>query len=279
MNICLITDNSGAKPVPTCVKSIMINNPNAHIYIICENKEYIHNLLKNSIKKIENITLIEPSAEIIEEVILFTKSQDNFSPDRKYLNSIWNFIRFYIEKILPEYVKKCIYIDTDTIVNRDISEVYNSVPDNYEIAACYKKNLPIKNWYYDIELHRMFLTKHKSLCLFNAGVYILNLELIKKTFNVKELLELKQKYSKQMMGGTQVLCNLAYKSYYSIDEKMNSTGFGWMCRFDINSDIYKNAYIYHYTGGLKPWLKNGLNKNQMNYLKHDLWLKYNMMDI
>lgn len=279
MNFCLITDNNGATPVPACVKSIIRNNPNSTIYIICENKEYLNELLKNNIKNIQCINLIEPSAEIIEEVILFTKSQDNYSEHRKYLNSIWNFMRFYIEKILPENVSKCIYIDTDTIVNRNISDIYNSVPDNYEIAACYKNDLPIKKWYSNKELHRMFLTKHRSLFLFNAGVYILNLELIRKTFNVKELLEIKQKYSKNMLGGTQALCNLAYKSYYSIDEAMNSTGFGWMCRFNINSDIYNNAYIYHYTGRLKPWLKNNISQKMFMYLKHDLWEKYNTLKL
>lgn len=85
--------------------------------------------------------------------------------------SLTSYARLYLGVILPEDVEKVLYLDCDTIVCSDISELYNMSLDNNYIAGVM-----------DIDTNT---SKHMTLLdtkeyYFNAGVLLINLSLWRK---------------------------------------------------------------------------------------------------
>ncbi len=44
--------------------------------------------------------------------------------ERKDLKSIFNYARFYLDKLLPEFVDAAMYIDCDTLFTVDIAIIF-----------------------------------------------------------------------------------------------------------------------------------------------------------
>ena len=196
INIVISGDKDSYIPICALINSIILNSKSIkklRIYIVCEtaielneliNKNCYVNRLSTEIRQNtstnSNIKLIEPPSDIVQEII---DKQSFVSQDINYINktkdyskptSIYNFIRFYFPKLLPNYVNKVIYLDTDMIVKGDIEELFNLFEDKYELSGTFSKFpyiLDKKNWvkpYYSSCLSRNNL--------FNAGMYVTYLD-------------------------------------------------------------------------------------------------------
>jgi lipopolysaccharide biosynthesis glycosyltransferase len=92
-----------------------------------------------------------------------------------------SYYRLLIPSLLPNY-KKCIYLDTDIIVSRDLMELFNTDLEGFYIAGV--KDMPAAmneaEYLLSINLHNV---DH----YINSGVLVMNLDLMRKD-NVQEKL-------------------------------------------------------------------------------------------
>lgn len=132
MNILYIFDDNYADISGVSIYSLFDNNKDIDVielYIVDGG------ISENNKKKLENV------AHRFKRSIKFIPFSD---PDEKFGIKLdvanWcktNYIRLYLEEILPESVEKVLYIDSDTLILGGLKELYNIDMGNKPIAAAY----------------------------------------------------------------------------------------------------------------------------------------------
>ena len=92
--------------------------------------------------------------------------QTLFPPDGPNMTSFFTYmamIRAALHKVLPSYVEKVLCLDVDTIVRKDISELWDIDLDGYYLAAALE---PARS-------------KHEKIDYINAGIVMYNLDALR----------------------------------------------------------------------------------------------------
>ncbi|MBQ7579561.1 MAG: hypothetical protein IJT25_03435 [Clostridia bacterium] len=195
--------------------------------ISMEQIEYLQNMLKETNKE-STITLINTKELFTQKLGQSKNLKTHFTP--------YTMLRLLIDDIdgLPD---KLLYLDTDTICNNNIEELFNIDISNYELA-CVKD---VYNW----ASPSRWLTKN----YFNAGVLLINLNKCKET----KLFE-KARYlvnHKKMLYVDQDALNKSVKYKLMLPVKFNS-----------KDKYYKEIVIHHFCNvrqngnffkRIKPW--------------------------
>ena len=198
-------------------------------------------------------------------------------------NKIFNIIRFYFPRLLPKYVNKVIYLDTDMIVKGDIKELYDGLPNDRELGAVFSRTpykLSTRRWIVNKQLRRGMRN-----VMFNGGMYVTHLNAWRdKNYTDKcmSLLQLNTKAICVYLGQTQPIMNLVFKDAFPFDQKWNQTGIGesrkiWIERTTEGEETLKDsifkARILHWTGMGKPW-KYKRNSTEFKTFSCNIWTKY-----
>lgn len=242
--LCLMSDKNYVMPTTVMLKSLYLNkNQNTiyDIYIIADNMDD------------ETISVFEK------------QSKDNFSVkviniDNPYKNfenknpnmSCTTFLKFEIPTLLEQY-DKVLYLDTDTIVLKDLSELYNTdLKDTYSGV--------VRDFYL------MKNKDHIALGLknyFNAGVMLFNSKKIREDFPIDIFGKTYVENSDKLLHHDQDVFNILFNDNITILPPK----YNWMVsnKYFFKNEItkfhnisksdmkVKNLSIIHYTTGLKPW--------------------------
>ena len=241
------------------MKSIMISQNNdtfINFYILVSN-----------LTRAQKIVIIRISREHKNCKIKFFDMGNQFK-EFNLANNIWstaNFYRLRLTDLLKD-VKKIIYLDTDTLVYKDLSKIYNyNIEGKYFIGMLEHKS---KNF---------FINNNVSFNNYiNTGVMLCNLDELRKGNISNKLIDYIKKYNndfkcpvndptnlfthlkngyfspKDVVIG---FCNIksAY-NYYNYNKKINKK---------LVVEAYKNPYIYHYIINVKPWRGIHFKNNYM----------------
>lgn len=121
--------------------------------------DYLEKMIQE--KNIESrITLVDLKKEFIDNLSHSINIKNHFTP--------YAMLRVLADKI-DKFPDKIIYLDTDTIVNNDLGELFNIDITEYEVAC-------VKDLYNWASPSRWSVKKY-----FNSGVLLLNMKLIKET--------------------------------------------------------------------------------------------------
>lgn len=171
--------------------------------------------------------------------------------------TVETFYRLFTSQILSEY-KRIIYLDSDMLILRDISRLFNTEMNGHPIAAVH-------------DVVCSHLSNHaKKLGLdirnmFNAGVLLIDTEAYEcQNIRQKGLEALEEDYrnkARKFIYVDQDVLNItAYNNVEFLDERWN---FQWefLWRLDSIYDGYREKYertskepwIIHYAGDRKPW--------------------------
>ncbi len=277
INIVISGDNKISFSIVVLIKSIILNCKNyqkLQFWLVTEEsnniKEIYDLLLKNINYKDEiKLNFIFPNKDLIDEV-KNRMSMHVLNIENKPF-SVFNFIRFKFDKLLPETVNKCIYLDNDMIVKSDIEDLFNSLDNKHDLAAVY----PVKpykltktKWLFSDILKKNY-SKDK---LWNAGMYVFYLKCWKEKNYGDLSFQLMDINSKERIyeGGTQAVMNIVCEKVKSLDCLWNLTGLSENNNWDNEFDqLVKKAKLLHYTGHKKPWLDYQIKSD---YLKE--WYIY-----
>ena len=177
--------------------------------------------------------------------------------DSKNLNNFYTpycLLRLFSDLIdLPS---KILYLDTDTMVNKDISSLFNIDITNYEFAGVVDR------------LGRFFIDKN----YINSGVLLLNLDMIKKTSLFKNVRCLVK--TKKMAFPDQSALNKLKKYYLKIPSIYNSQRY--LKKDTVVKHFCKSIRwlpIYH-TINVKQWEVKSVHKRLKIHAYDDLYKKY-----
>ena len=94
--------------------------------------------------------------------------------------SIATFYRFMIPQLLPADVSKCIYLDSDIIVNLDINEMWRIELDDKPLAAANEVEIDAERLKFSLQMKYLIvenLVAYENY--FNAGVLLMNLDVLR----------------------------------------------------------------------------------------------------
>ncbi|MBL0717744.1 MAG: glycosyltransferase family 8 protein [Alphaproteobacteria bacterium] len=264
--IVLATDNNYSKYMSVTIESIIKNSTtdNNYDFIILDGgiKETVWTKIKGQFKGLNNFSLrridMSKYINLIEKDLFFESGHIKVSA----------YYRLFIPNILS-YYKKCLYLDIDTIVKKDISELYNIELKNNVIGACEDPGYIIFRKT-DIKLDEYAREKLKLSPkdkYFNSGVLSINIEKMKDySFSFFSLLkELKNpRYHDQ-----DILNSVLNGKVKFLDSRWN---FMWHTVKYLNNTLLSletikhdrkiieegSFFVIHYIGGVKPWHNNNL---------------------
>lgn len=234
------------------------------IYSLIQNtsREYFYKIyiLQESLEEYHKERILKLAREnvIIEFFDVYEHMKDMEIPKVNHLTKETTY-RLLSDKLFFDY-KKVLYIDCDTIINRDIAELYNSDIENYIVGAA-RGNIHVGFVEYIQEDLKVSVKKY-----FNAGILLINIPMFHKYDIGSKCFRLLQQRIYRTMD--QDVLNITCQGLIKfIDEKWNVewghiTGRGnedWETYFadqETEERFYKKnkePYIIHYTTPIKPW--------------------------
>lgn len=183
--------------------------------------------------------------------------------------------RLLMDKILPENIKRIIYLDADTIVRGDLSELWNINLGNKIVGMSIEPT---------IDKNRISVLNINKYPYYNAGVLIVDLEKWRKTGACKKIFDFYKVHNGKLFANDQDAINGALKDdIYTISPKYNFYNifyqypYSFMCKLMkplkyISKEEYvkalKNPIIIHYLGEERPWRKGNTHKYKNDYKKY-----------
>ena len=208
-----------------------------HQPITQHHRKYLEDMVKEQNPE-SSVTLIDIT-DIYKSSMLNSKNLKNhFTPYAQ--------LRLFADMI-TEIPDKIIYLDTDTVVNGDLKELFKIDITNYELAG-------VKDLYNWLNPNRWKVKKY-----FNSGVLLLNMKEIRKTNLFKKSRELVA--NKKMISPDQDALNFLVERKMVLPEKFNA-----------KDKYYKEIIVHHFCNvrrkhhfffRVKPWMVD-LVKEKMN---------------
>lgn len=218
--------------VETVIKSISVHNQEVKFYVFNDDlpSEWFL-LMRNRLKVIGS------------EIVNVKKTAHNLR-DFRLPNAILSYAAFFRYFIADEVQEdRVLYLDSDTIVNAKLDDLFTMDLQGYAIAAVQDFN------------HEGWLTT------FNSGVMLIDAKKWREKNSTQSLLELTAQHHEHVYGDQGVLNMYFGDQWLHLDKEYNfMVGLDQFLHLTGNSKWYQSSYygncepkIIHYTSEFKPW--------------------------
>lgn len=272
INIVFGTNNKYAKYLTVALQSLIENTSKTRLYDIIiletdvtdDSKKIIESLVDNY----ENISIRFVNTNSIYEEL----NQEKLFCHIYFSKEM--YLRLFIPEVLADY-DKAIYLDCDTIVQKDIADLYDIDLESNYVAAVKDYNTIVNlkhhekvNYYYN-----QVLKLHNMENYFNSGVLLMNLPELRRIDLIKQTLSLLDIHQ-ELLYPDQDLLNIICLN------KVKIISNGWNFVTSINAVLVQDNYfiplaiewskglenqrIIHFISEHKPW-----NTPEMAYA--DVW--------
>lgn len=239
------------------------------IYILSSGlgKEIIHKFEKLTSKYHADIHFIEVDA-----------SKLDFCPIREGDHvSLAAYYRILAPLVLPDNLKKVLYLDGDIIINGAIHELWNTDLEGFAIGAI------IDEAYHDKEKYDRLKIDHKFPYI-NSGVLLINLDYWRKHDIVKRCLEYINNMQDVLLHHDQDTLNVVLHDEIKLLPLTFNYQYGFVINFlfnqlgdDVKEEVMKiryNPVVVHFSGPYKPWQRRSRYPYAplfLYYKNHSLW--------
>ncbi|MBE6667371.1 MAG: hypothetical protein E7607_03565 [Ruminococcaceae bacterium] len=163
-------------------------------------------------------------------------------PLRDYYSKT-TYFRMFIAEMFPEY-DKAIYIDSDTIVQGDISKMYNTNIREAYLGACHEQAMVQVDEYGTYAEKVVGVSRYN---FFNAGVILINCDKFRVHFVLDKFIQYLHTYNFVVTQDEDYLNLICKDHVYWLDQRWNTEIFG-----NIDYPI-EEACVLHYIMVNKPW--------------------------
>ena len=231
-------DDNFVKYTIVSLKSIMENASKEYKYVIHILNTDISEKMKKIVLDMEN-----DNFEILfEDVTDYLKSISGKLPIRDYYSKT-TYYRMFIAEMYPEY-DKAIYIDSDTIVLGDISELYNhDIGDKYVGAA--RDQVMVQTDVYGEYVEKVLGIDRNNY--FNAGILLMNCEQFRNNKALDRFVELLYDYNFVVTQDEDYLNLICKDNVFWLEQQWNTEVYG---NITYDESEFK---IIHYIMVSKPW--------------------------
>lgn len=257
LDIVFSTNEFFAEHCCVAITSLLVNNPDEkiRIHLLCIE------LSQNSIDVI-SAQCKSYNAEL-NILVLHVDMFKGFPPAGTY--SLACYSRLFITSLLPSDVNKVLYLDCDMIVRSAIKELWETSIDGYSIAAVPDTHMAAK-----IASDSMGIDLRDSYI--NSGMLLINLDYwrqheIEKRFisflkSRKEIRLPDQDTINYVLSGSIKIPHPRYNaqaSYFVFPTPVPATQKKYI------KELFHNAVIAHFSGGVKPWHRGCVNPYKRDY--------------
>lgn len=242
-------------PLVVCIQSVVENS---------SADEYYDIVVFSSNFSPENTALLLSIAEGRENISIrvhdvepFLKIWDMSRLKTGHRLSLATYYRFFIPDLMKDY-GKVVYIDGDTVTLEDIAVLYRTDISGYYAGVVRDYNI-IRDMSMSFRRHvQQVLQVEHTDEYFNAGVLVLNLELIRRDFSLAFFME-QAEIKGAKHHDQDVLNSLFYRKVRFLPPKYNSMWQNEELYSSVEGgfDAVHHPAVIHYPGGGKPWLKGG----------------------
>lgn len=218
--------------------SLMKNASKDHEYRVY----FLHTDISPEVQEATKKLAAEHFEILFEDVSEYLNSIAHKLPVRDYYSKT-TYYRFFISEMHQEY-DKAIYIDSDTIVQGDISRLYETDVTGYCVAACHEQAMV------QIDVFGTYAEKVVGVDrnnFFNAGVLLINCEEFRMRFVLDRFIRLLHAYDFVVTQDEDYLNLICKDHVLFIDSRWNTEIIG-----EIPYPIGEAAII-HYIMFSKPW--------------------------
>lgn len=262
LNITINTDNRFIQHTMAMLCSLYENNR--------QHKIIVH-VLQNNLSEESRKYLIDLTDRYNMEISFYTVQEDvldgvQFRKNRPL--SLAAYYRLLLSEVLPKSLEKVLYLDCDTIVMDDISEIFQLEIENYALAATLD-TFPYTNQ------HRNQLHMEADQKTFCSGVMLVNLKYWRDNDVTSGLLEYAKRPRKEVHLHDQDVLNYFFKkNWFLLPPKWNryaTSSKAFRCNGYRSFDYMEytlSPKIYHYASvNIKPWYQ-GFSPRKKYYLKY-----------
>ncbi|MBP3369499.1 MAG: 1-acyl-sn-glycerol-3-phosphate acyltransferase [Clostridia bacterium] len=163
-------------------------------------------------------------------------------PLRDYYSNT-TYYRMFIAEMFPR-IEKAIYIDSDTVVQGDISRLYDYDIESFDVGACHEQAMV------QVDVYGTYVEKCLGLDrnrFFNAGVLLINCRRFRERKILERFVKLLAVFNCRVTQDEDYLNILCYDHVRFLPQTWNSEVFGEML------DKPEDCSIVHYIMVEKPW--------------------------
>lgn len=221
------------------------------------NKDHIDLFLLHSELDENDFEKIRDSLSTYDIEIIPLKIDNSMLPPEAPTTEQWSleiYYRLFLTEILPDSVDRILYLDCDIIINKDLSEFYNTDFDDNHLTACKDAN-GNRNKFSETETLMFSDIYSDSTDYFNSGVLLMNIAKMRKDgIKFSTYFEVMKKYAFDLAMPDQDLLNFAHAGKIKyIDFKKYNLFAITAERVGISYDYaLENTKIFHFAEG-KPW--------------------------
>ncbi len=249
MNILVSLDSNYIYPLCVMFRSLAKTNPDGHFDIY---------VAYSSLTE-EDFVRMESALEGTDAVIHRVLVDDSVFAGAPVLSRLSKetYYRLLIGDILPESVHRLLYLDPDIVINKDLSELYNTDMQGNAVAA----GTHLFGFVEKINLSRLGMKKTSRYI--NAGVLLIDLDEWRKSVTLEQIFRFITENIKKLLLADQDVINVMFedKMLYidericNLDEKTFSTYSAKSAkskRIDLDW-VRNNTAVIHFNGKHKPW--------------------------
>lgn len=243
MNILVSANKNYLKSLITVLYSLSLNTNEKTINVYFINVSVSNDEIKN-FKKIINNKISKIKLYIIDvntDILNTFKIKDHFSVE--------TYSRLLLLKVLPEDIKRILWLDADIIIHNNIDDLYNMNFGEKALIACKSINQ-------NDEENKKALSFEKNQLYFNAGIILFNIEYLREKYNDDFLMSYAIENNGKLKWLDQDVLNAVLGKETKIIEyeKYNFMHFSGTKILDKQKNyLLKDNCILHYIGCIKPW--------------------------
>lgn len=181
--------------------------------------------------------------------------------------SLETYFRLALLDVLPQDVDKLLYLDVDIIINKSLSELYNTDFEGNMVCAC----PDTMQWVFPDSRNKIFEKQiEKGFTYFNAGVMLLNIKELRGKYGLKDYLNIAEKLEYRLEAPDQDLLNYIHWNEIKFIDSNKFNLFALLAyNHGINyEDVKQEVMIVHYPG---PKLWSG---KTVHFNIEQLWWDY-----
>ena len=270
INIGLCTDENYAMACGVCITSIFENNKNNSICIHLLSED----LKDNSIQKLKG--LANRYQQQIEFYNIDSIAFEGLPISDRYRKSI--YFRLLYPTLLPESVDRLLYMDCDTIILKDLSQLMNTDLNGYVCGV-------VEDHFSDDIRNRNRIEQYDDI--FNTGVLLMNLKLWRDEDITRKCIQFIHDHSEKCLFPDQDALNIIlHHKVLWLDSIYNyQEGFFYKkgelmlhkSKWHKVDRSIDDIVILHYSFTIKPWHKEcqHIHKSQfLHYKNISPWKSY-----
>jgi lipopolysaccharide biosynthesis glycosyltransferase len=243
-NIACGIDDKYAKPLVTMLNSLFKHNK------ACTYNIFVLSLNVSDENKKQISTWIHQKGHNIHYIDIKKATLEKFPLKETETISKATYLRLFIPELLPQNINKVLYLDVDIIINKNLTELYDSNIEHFALAAIE-----------DAPNSSIIAQEISPTPYFNAGVLLLNLNYLRDIhFTTQALQFIQANHNKIIFHDQDVLNAMLHDKCLLLPIQWNALGCFFLnppiiqkSRISQLQQALNDPAVIHFSGSIKPW--------------------------